>query len=269
MSTRFPVRRRSWVRAAALLSSGAAVAMLAAAAPIDSSPSGVTIRSAKYSRLQDSRPGPTISGGSPVLDMPRGYTYRVTVVGDGIDLATSIVPGSSALSISNIRRRNGLETRGPGELLFDVRVSPNATTYRRIPITFRYITGQTDRLYVEVHPGGRITSTNPVTVPADQPVIVTYLGSDLSEFVLSPGAYQYLRVVERSPTRLRIEYLFPADGPVSRYVTLGSKQTGPTEIFAFTGLRQFVVSGAQPKYPAPNRVRVPIACRPSPNNPCP
>ena len=248
----------------------AAVMGLIAARPAPEPVAGVSIIAAKYSRLNDSKPGPTITASQPVLEMPRGYTYRVTVVGHGIDLVQTIAPGSSILAIANVRRRNGLETKGPGELLFDVTVSRQSTVYQRIPINFRYITGQTDRLYIEVHPGGRITSMSPQQVPADQPVIVTYTGTDLSSFVLSGGNFLMQRVMERTPTRVRIEYVFPAAGPTARYVILGSKQTGRDEIFAFTGHRAFSITGAQPTRP-PVRARMapPTTCRPTVNNPCP
>lgn len=265
------VRRAPWTRFAFAMLAVATVTATIAARPAPASGPAVSIIAAKYARLTDSKPGPTITAAAPVLEMPRGYTYRVTVVGHGIDLVQNIVPGNPAiLAISNVRRRNGLETRGPGELLFDVAVSRQSTPYQRIPVNFRYVTGQTDRLYIEVHPGGRITSMTPLQVPANQPVIVTYQGIDLSTFVLSGGNFLLQRVVERSPTRVRIEYVFPTAGPTARYVILGSKATGRDEIFAFTGVRPFSITGAEPKLPPViPRTRPPTTCRPTIGNPCP
>ncbi|HSJ64811.1 MAG TPA: hypothetical protein VK922_13030 [Gemmatimonadaceae bacterium] len=265
------VRRAPWTRLAFAILAVATVTATIAARPAPSSGSGVSIIAAKYTRLADSKLGPTITAAVPVLEMPRGYTYRVTVVGHGIDLVQTIVPGnSSVLSISNVRRRNGLETRGPGELLFDIAVSRQSTAYQRIPVNFRYVTGQTDRLYIEVHPGGRITSMTPLQVPANQPVTVTYQGIDLSTFVLSGGDFVMQRIVERTPTRVRIEYVFPTAGPTARYVILGSKQTGRDEIFAFAGVRPLSITGAEPKVPPTiPRTRLPTTCRPTTGNPCP
>jgi hypothetical protein len=241
-------------RAVLSLASVATIAtVLVAAAPgtwrADSVP--VSIAAAKYVRLSDSKAGPSIRGPAPVLPMPRGYTYRVTLVGNGIDLVQTIVPGNPAiLGISNIRRRNGLETGGPGELLFDVSVNrQTSTAYQRVPINFFYVTGQRDRMSIEVHPGGRISSMSPRQVQAGEPVVVTYTGTDLSEFVLSGGGYSMLRVLERSPTRLRIEYVFPVRGATTRTVVLGSQPTYRDQMFAFAGLRHFTVDGATPILP--------------------
>jgi hypothetical protein len=270
---RSKVHRAPLTRYSAACATVATLAVLIAARPVPTPEPGVSIIAAKYTRLNDGKRGPTITAGQPLLEMPRSYTYRVTLTGNGIDLVQTITPGNaSSLVVANVRRRNGLETKGPGELLFDVTITSQATIYQRIPITFRYVTGQTDRMYVEVHPAGRVTSMSPQTVPADQPVIVTYEGTDLSSFVLSGSNYSLRRVVERTVSRVRIEYVFPADGPTARYVTLGSKETGPFEIFAFAGQRAFSITAARPKRPAAlGGVTAPTTtkCVPTVNNPCP
>jgi hypothetical protein len=268
VTTRPQFRLPSWTRTAVAVFALATIAVTIAARPAPIPAPGVSIVSATATRLSDSKRGPSRAGPTPVLELPRGYTYRVSLSGQGIDLVQTIVPGSSVLSISNVRRRNGLETRGHGMLLFNVAVNSQSPAYRRIPITFRYVTGQTDRMFVEVHPGGRVTSMTPLVVPADQPVTITYTGRDLSAFVLSGEGFRMQRVVERSPSRVRIEYVFPAKGPNVRYATLGSKPTGPDDIFAFAGLRAISVTGAQPG-PRSIPVRPPTVCQPTLGKPCP